>query len=365
MKSIVCEMCGSQNLLKQDGVYVCQSCGTKYTVEEAKNLIIEGTVDVSGSTVKVDNTDALTNLRKLAARAREMGNTESAAKYYEMIAMQEPNDWEAGFYSVLYQSANTNIAGIASAANRVTNCIPNTMIMIKTSVPQAKQKISYQQVTEAVKTLCSMMRTTSWNHYHKFSSVDGAYAECYQREEAALNMLIQTANCILKTFGDKQTALNILQYCYNTVGEFVILKDKINQNIKNIDPMIAQKNEVSTAEENANSGSTASVVVLVLGTIGFIIGATDTANRKAFLFIGLLLLAFGIIRLIFTAINKASAAKKRSDFDRTYNQSDETETGTPRFTGGRNISGSEWKCPQCGKINQHYVGTCGCGQVKP
>ncbi|MBQ8573099.1 MAG: hypothetical protein IJ451_06515 [Ruminococcus sp.] len=25
----------------------------------------------------------------------------------------------------------------------------------------------------------------------------------------------------------------------------------------------------------------------------------------------------------------------------------------------------EWVCPQCGKINQNYVGTCGCGQVKP
>lgn len=28
-------------------------------------------------------------------------------------------------------------------------------------------------------------------------------------------------------------------------------------------------------------------------------------------------------------------------------------------------SGDEWKCPKCGKINQKYVGTCGCGQLKP
>lgn len=26
---------------------------------------------------------------------------------------------------------------------------------------------------------------------------------------------------------------------------------------------------------------------------------------------------------------------------------------------------SQWKCPNCGRINQDYVGTCGCGQVKP
>ena len=36
MKALQCEMCGSQDLVKDGGVFVCQSCGTKYTVEEAK-----------------------------------------------------------------------------------------------------------------------------------------------------------------------------------------------------------------------------------------------------------------------------------------------------------------------------------------
>lgn len=26
---------------------------------------------------------------------------------------------------------------------------------------------------------------------------------------------------------------------------------------------------------------------------------------------------------------------------------------------------NEWKCRKCGKINQNYVGTCGCGEIKP
>lgn len=28
-------------------------------------------------------------------------------------------------------------------------------------------------------------------------------------------------------------------------------------------------------------------------------------------------------------------------------------------------TGNEWKCTNCGKINQNYTGTCGCGQQKP
>ena len=44
MKQLTCEMCGSTDLMKQDGVFVCQSCGTKYSVEEAKKMMVEGTV---------------------------------------------------------------------------------------------------------------------------------------------------------------------------------------------------------------------------------------------------------------------------------------------------------------------------------
>ena len=54
MKQLTCEMCGSTDMAKQDGFFVCQSCGMKYSTEDAKKMMIEGTVDVQG-TVKVDN----------------------------------------------------------------------------------------------------------------------------------------------------------------------------------------------------------------------------------------------------------------------------------------------------------------------
>ena len=41
MKALVCEMCNSNDIVKQDGYYVCQTCGTKYSVEEARKLMIE------------------------------------------------------------------------------------------------------------------------------------------------------------------------------------------------------------------------------------------------------------------------------------------------------------------------------------
>lgn len=51
MKKMICEICGSQSIRKENGVFVCQECGTEYSLEEAKNLLKD--VDGSGeSTTK-------------------------------------------------------------------------------------------------------------------------------------------------------------------------------------------------------------------------------------------------------------------------------------------------------------------------
>jgi uncharacterized Zn finger protein (UPF0148 family) len=36
MKQIVCEACGSKDLVKQDGIFVCQHCDTKYSTDDEK-----------------------------------------------------------------------------------------------------------------------------------------------------------------------------------------------------------------------------------------------------------------------------------------------------------------------------------------
>ena len=56
MKQLICEMCGSADLIKQDGVFVCQVCGCKYSVEEVRKMMIEGTVSIDG-VVKTRNDD--------------------------------------------------------------------------------------------------------------------------------------------------------------------------------------------------------------------------------------------------------------------------------------------------------------------
>ncbi len=77
MKQIVCEMCGSTDIIKQDGIFMCQSCGMKYSLEEAKKMMIEGTVSVQG-TVKIDNSESYNNYLSLIDDAFVDGRFDSA-----------------------------------------------------------------------------------------------------------------------------------------------------------------------------------------------------------------------------------------------------------------------------------------------
>lgn len=96
MKALKCEMCGSNDVVKQDGLYVCQNCGTKYTVEEARKMMIEGTVDVQG-TVKIDKSNETDNLLKLAQEAISSINGEEAYAYANRVLEIEPNNAQAWF----------------------------------------------------------------------------------------------------------------------------------------------------------------------------------------------------------------------------------------------------------------------------
>ncbi len=74
MKALVCELCGGNDLVKDGEYFICQHCGTKYTLEEAKKLLIEGVV-------KIDSSDTMHNYIDMAKQALECNKGASAYDY--------------------------------------------------------------------------------------------------------------------------------------------------------------------------------------------------------------------------------------------------------------------------------------------
>lgn len=206
MKQLTCEMCGSTNLLKQDGVFVCQDCGTKYSVEEAKKMMVEGTVEVTG-TVKVDSSAKLKNLYEIARRSRDDNNTEKAAQYYDMILQEDPMSWEASFYTTYYSAMQTNIAGIRSAAIKVSNCIDTVLKLIKDNVPEEKDQLSaVLEVSIRVMSIASMLYNAAESHYNETDvDIRSKYTQEYiDRLSAARDLMYNMGNQIEKIWGGNE-----------------------------------------------------------------------------------------------------------------------------------------------------------------
>lgn len=96
MKRMVCEMCGGSDLIKDDGVFVCQSCGCKYSVEEAKKMMVEiaGKVEVKG-TVSIDHSDELNNYLLRAKNFFGRKEYADAELYYNKVLDIDANNIEA------------------------------------------------------------------------------------------------------------------------------------------------------------------------------------------------------------------------------------------------------------------------------
>lgn len=203
MKQIKCEMCGSTDIVKQDGVYLCQICGMKYSVEEAKSLMIEGQVDVSGSTVKVDTSDELANLYTLARRAKDDNNSELAQKYYEQIIVKDPSSWEATFYTTYYQSMNCKIGEIYLASVRISNCEKTVFNLIKENINDPDERMSAVDEVAARLIIISKSLFNSYKkHYDDFGSDVIDVQEYLDTCLAARDIVYDAGNLIIELFGE-------------------------------------------------------------------------------------------------------------------------------------------------------------------
>lgn len=204
MKLLTCELCGSTELIKQDGFFVCQACGCKYSVEEAKKMMIEGTVDVQG-TVKVDSSEELKNLYELARRAKKDGNSEFAQKYYGEIIIKDPSSWEANFYLTYYQSMNCKIGEIGMASIRISNCEESVFNLIKDNITDSnEQRKAVDEVAARLISISDMLFNGYKKHYDGIGkAIRGNYTQEYVNNcGAARDIVYNGGNLIIKIFGD-------------------------------------------------------------------------------------------------------------------------------------------------------------------
>ncbi len=97
MGKLSCEICGSNDLIKENGAFVCQNCGIKYTLEEVRAMLNggESVPQSTGTVTQINNTDVqrehakVENLYTLAKSSYDSKNFEQAENYCNQMVLED------------------------------------------------------------------------------------------------------------------------------------------------------------------------------------------------------------------------------------------------------------------------------------
>ena len=195
MKALTCEMCGSTNLIKSEGVFVCQHCGTKYSVEEAKKMMVEGTVSVKG-TVVVDNSAQLENYLVMAINASQAGNYSEAESYCNKIIEIDPK------HSRAWQLKGTSAGWQSTLANlRLEECMHCFDNALEFATEDETETIK-EYVSNDAKSLSLAIINLSCNHFSEFPQQDTQTIV-----DENWGWIASGMSSIIKTCGENPTSL--------------------------------------------------------------------------------------------------------------------------------------------------------------
>ena len=206
MNELKCELCGSNNLVKQDGLFVCQSCNARYSLEEAKKMMFGNET----TTADVNNSPQLQNLYNLARRSLNSEDFTAAWDYYKQILIIDPHSWEALFYTIYCRSKTIKMEEFVIFEGIILKTLKKILTSIRNNVTdENKQKEIINEITDKTLEMTDKFYNVS-KHYYNIELHQNLRAEKKYVEEY-INRC-SNAELILRIFGDSLMSLFGVKY---------------------------------------------------------------------------------------------------------------------------------------------------------
>lgn len=168
MRAMQCELCGGTDIVKEDDFFVCQSCGMKYTPENAKKMMIDGVVNIQG-TVKLDNTKLIDNYLSISRNAYDSGNSKEAEEYANKVLEIDPTNYKALYLKGV--AAGWQTSGMN---NRIPEAVDCFALAIENCADEQKLEDLKETVANDVSKLTLAMMRLRCEIYKKLPSEENA-----------------------------------------------------------------------------------------------------------------------------------------------------------------------------------------------
>jgi tetratricopeptide (TPR) repeat protein len=209
MQALKCELCGSNDIVKDEGFFVCQYCKTKYTVEEARKMIVEGTV-------RIDNSGSVGNYIEMARSALEAENLKEAEDYCNKVIEIDSSRWDAWYLKG--KAAGWQTTGNNNRLNEASTCFIKALEL----APESEKEAQQNEIVEQIKLLATVVVAMKGNIFQTVPSESVA---------AGLIQDMNSTKATLESFAEKSgiDVLEVLDTLASTINSSVVAawKNKI------------------------------------------------------------------------------------------------------------------------------------------
>ncbi len=178
--------------------------------------------------------EKMDNLFILARRAKDSGDNAAAAKYYEQILFEDPNNWEAVFYTDYCTAASCVIRDIGPSAVRLKSAFNTAFTLIQNSGMDDKENL-LATLCDETSNLLATLRTAAYNHYTQNLSVNGVDAEFNERAKQC-GLAHLSMGDLFYNIGDKRIASICYKRAQNALTGVANINELALNRIKEYDP---------------------------------------------------------------------------------------------------------------------------------
>ena len=168
MDRLQCELCNGTEFTKIDDYFVCDYCRTKYSPEQAKKMMIEGTVEVAG-TVQVDRGNETANLLTLSQSALAGGNAGEAFDYANRALEIDVENVQAWVYRAKAAGWSSTLANL-----RFAEMISSFKTALEKAPEEQRNELKSECASDMT-SICVAVHKLSWDHAKKFPGVNGIW----------------------------------------------------------------------------------------------------------------------------------------------------------------------------------------------